>query len=401
VATGDVLDDEAAMRLALREARRASGRTHPNPPVGAIVYRGARVLGRGATRSVGGPHAEIVALRAAVRRHGAAALRGARLAVTLEPCCHVGRTGPCSRAILEAGIARVIAGHRDPNPRVGGRGLRALRAGGIEVTTGVLEAECRAQHRGFVSVMERGRPFVVLKLAASLDGRIATAAGESRWITGPAARAAVHALRARSDAVAVGSGTALADDPELSARRGARVLRRPWRVVFDARLRVPPELRLFSDGFASRTLVVAAAGAPTARRRALERTGARVLELRGGRGHGRASLDLEAALRRLAAEGLSEILVEGGGTLAAALLRAGLVDELHWFVAPILLGGDGVPALGPLAIARLADAPRLAEARWRRLAGGDLHLVVRLVGAIPSDRRRRRSAGAGASGRKP
>jgi len=401
VAKDRALDDEAAMRLALREARRALGRTHPNPPVGAVVYRGATLLGRGATQAVGGPHAEIVALRAAARRHGAAALRGASLAVTLEPCCHVGRTGPCTRAIVEAGIARVVAGHRDPNPRVGGGGLRALRAAGVAVASGVLEAECRAQHRGFVSVMERGRPFVMLKLAASLDGRIATAAGESRWITGPAARAAVHALRARSDAVAIGSGTALADDPELTARRGARVLRRPWRVVFDSRLRIGPGLRLFGDGFASRTLVVAAEGASAARRRALERTGARVLEVRRARARAGAGgfLDLDAALRRLAAEGLCEILVEGGGTLAAALLRAGLVDELHWFAAPLLLGGDGVTAIGPLGLARLGDAPRLAEPRWRRLPGGDLHLLARLVGAIPSGRRRRTAARP--PGRKP
>lgn len=391
------------MRLALRVARRASGRSHPNPPVGAVVYRGAAILGRGATQRPGGAHAEVVALRDAVRRHGARALRGASLAVTLEPCCHVGRTGPCTRAIVAAGIARVVAGHRDPNPRVRGGGLRALRAAGLEVVCGVLEEGCREQHRGFLSVIERGRPFVVLKLAASLDGRIATASGESRWITGPAARAAVHALRARSDAVATGSGSALADDPALTARRGERVVARPVRVVFDARLRVRPTLRLFADGFAARTLVVTAEDAPVARRRALERTGARVLAVRRGPG---GTLDLDAALRRLAAAGLTEVLVEGGGTLAAALLRAGRVDELHWFAAPKLLGGDGVPALASLGLRRLADAPTLVVPRWRALPGGDLHLVARLGGAIPSGGRRGRSpasrrAGARrASGRK-
>ncbi|HVP28400.1 MAG TPA: bifunctional diaminohydroxyphosphoribosylaminopyrimidine deaminase/5-amino-6-(5-phosphoribosylamino)uracil reductase RibD [Myxococcota bacterium] len=382
------LEAESMMRLALREARRASGRTHPNPPVGAVVYRGATVLGRGFTRPAGGPHAEVVALRAAAHRHGAAALRGASLAVTLEPCCHVGRTGPCTRAIIDAGIAHVVAGHRDPNPRVGGRGLDALRAAGVGVESGALEAECRAQHRGFVSVMERGRPFVALKLAASLDGRIATARGESRWITGDAARAAVHALRARSDAIVVGSRTAMADDPELAARRGARVLRRPIRVLVDSALRASPELRLFRDGHAALTWVLCAEDAPVARRRRLERAGARLLPVpRRGPEKG-APLDLRRALRRLAGEGLTELLVEGGGGLAAALLQDGLVDELHWFAAPVLIGGDGVPALGALGVSRLAAAPRLADARLRRLPGGDLHLVARVAAALPSGRPR-------------
>lgn len=394
-------DDESAVRLALRVARRALGRSHPNPPVGAVVYRGDVILGRGATQRPGGAHAEVVAIRDAVRRHGAAALRGASLAVTLEPCCHTGRTGPCTRAIAASGIVRVVAGHRDPNPRVRGGGLRALRAAGIEVACGVLEAECRAQHRGFLSVIERGRPFVVLKLAASLDGRIATASGESRWITGAAARAAVHALRARSDAVAVGSGSALADDPELTARRAGRVVARPFRVVFDGRLRVRPTLRLFRDGHAARTFVVTAEDASEARRRMLERTGARVLSVRRG---SRGALDLDRALRRLAAEGLTEILVEGGGTLAAALLRAGVVDELHWFLAPKLLGGDGVPALAALGLRRLGETPVLAALRWRVLRDGDLHLVARLGGAIPSGGRRspaasRRRGSGPASGR--
>src|SRR5512145_85660 len=178
------------MARALARARRASGRSFPNPPVGALVRRGGRVLGAGDARPVGGPHAEIVALARARARHGAAALRGATLAVTLEPCCHHGRTPPCTDAIVAAGIGRVWLGQLDPNPKVAGRGLRALRRAGVELRTGVREAECREQHRGFLSVQERGRPWVSLKLAATLDGRIATARGESRWITGPAARAA-------------------------------------------------------------------------------------------------------------------------------------------------------------------------------------------------------------------
>jgi len=404
------MSPEAAMRQALAAARRASGRTWPNPPVGAVVFRGDRVLGRGATRTPPGPHAEVVALAAARRRHGAAALRGASLAVTLEPCDHVGRTGPCTRAILEAGIARVYAGHRDPAPHGRGRGLRRLRAAGVAVEVGVLEEACRHQHRGFVSVQSRGRPWVALKLAATLDGRIATRSGESRWITGPRARAYVHRLRAAHDAVAVGAGTARADDPALTARRAPRapragwvegvhgvhgsggvpggeggdpndrIVRRPARVVFDTRLRVPARARLFADD--APVFAVCGREAPAHRRRALERREVRVLAVRsaGGRVH------LPTALRRLAREGLTALLVEGGGELAAALLRADLVDELHWIAAPRLLGADGIPALGALGVGRLARAVALEAPQVRRL-GDDVVVEGRV-----------RRAGAGSAG---
>jgi diaminohydroxyphosphoribosylaminopyrimidine deaminase/5-amino-6-(5-phosphoribosylamino)uracil reductase len=357
------LSAEQAMRLALAQARRASGRTHPNPPVGAVVFRGDRVLASGRTEPPGGPHAEVVALRRAIRRHGASAVRGASLAVTLEPCCHVGRTGPCTEAILAAGVARVLVGHADPNPRVAGNGLRRLRRAGVRVELGVLEQACRDQHRGFVSLHRRGRPFVALKLAATLDGRIATASGESRWITGPEARAFAHRLRRRTDAIWVGAETALADDPELTARRDGRVVHRPVRVLADSRLRVPPAARLYRDAAGGRVVVLCAEGAPAARRRAVERTGARLVTLPRDRD----GLDLGAALAALAAHGLTEVLVEGGGRLAASLLRRGLVDELHWFVAPTLLGADARPALGELRLRRLAQAPQLDSPRLRRL----------------------------------
>jgi diaminohydroxyphosphoribosylaminopyrimidine deaminase/5-amino-6-(5-phosphoribosylamino)uracil reductase len=374
------MSPEAAMRLALAQARRASGRTFPNPAVGAVVLRGGRVLGRGYTRPAGGPHAEVVAIEAARRRHGAAALRGAWLAVTLEPCAHVGRTAPCADLVAQVGISRVLVGHIDPHPSVSGRGLRRLRRAGVEIALGVLERECREQHRGFLSVCERGRPFVALKLATSLDGRIATAAGESRWITGERARAAVHALRARVDAILVGSGTARADDPELTARRDGRVVHTPVRVVVDSQLRTPPTARLFAAGGGA--IAVCAAGAPRSRRQALEARGVRVLPVARAAG----GLDLRRALSRLAAAGLTEVLVEGGGQIAAALLRRGLVDELHWFVAPRLLGGDGRPALGPLALASLARAPRLRDVSLRRL-GEDWVLRGRLDGVAGGDGR--------------
>lgn len=377
------------MRRALALARRAEGRTFPNPPVGAVVFRGDRVLGEGATRPVGGPHAEIVALERARGRHGAAALRGASVAVTLEPCCHQGRTGPCTEALLAAGIARVFVGHRDPNPFVGGRGIRRLRGAGVRVEVGILEAACRTRHRGFVSIQERGRPWVELKLAASLDGRIATASGESRWITGPGARALVHRLRDRADAVAVGSATARTDDPELSVRRGDRVRRRPLRVLVDSRLVVPPTARLFRPD-PERTLVLTARDAPARRRRALEAVGVRLVDLPRRR---RGGLDLRRGLVRLGELGLTTLLVEGGGELAAALLREGLVDELHWFAAPTLLGGDARPALGALGLRRLAERTDLEVGEVRRL-GPDLYVHGLVHG------RAARSAGRGAPERR-
>jgi diaminohydroxyphosphoribosylaminopyrimidine deaminase/5-amino-6-(5-phosphoribosylamino)uracil reductase len=316
------------------------------------------------------------AIASARRRAGDAALRRASLAVTLEPCNHTGRTPPCVDAILEAGIGRVFVGCRDPHKLVAGRGLRRLRARGVRVER-LLESECRDQLRGFFSVHERGRPWLELKLASTLDGRIATASGESRWITGEAARREVHRLRARVDAVLVGSGTALADDPALTARHGDRIVHAPVRVLVDSRLRVPATAQLYREE-RGESWVLCAHGAGTARaRRALEARGARLLEVgrRGERG-----LDLRAALRRLAAEGLTHVLLEGGGELAAAFLRAKLIDEVHWMIAPKLLGGDARPALGPLALRRLADSAILSDVRVRRL-GEDIALHARLSGS--------------------
>ncbi|MBW2494888.1 MAG: bifunctional diaminohydroxyphosphoribosylaminopyrimidine deaminase/5-amino-6-(5-phosphoribosylamino)uracil reductase RibD [Deltaproteobacteria bacterium] len=361
------MNPEAAMKIALGAARRATGRTYPNPPVGAAVFRGNQVLGRGATRPVGGPHAEIVAFENAKRRHGARSLRGASLAVTLEPCCRVGRTGPCTDAIIAAGIRRVFVGHCDPHPDVSGAGVSRLRRAGVEVRLGVLEQACREQHRGFATVCALGRPFVMLKLASSLDGQIAIGSGESRWITGPDARAKGHLLRSRVDAIAVGSGTALADDPELTARRGGRVIHRPIRVLVDSHLRVPPDAKLYREG-ADRTWVLCGSTAGARRRKVLEGLGVRLLEVPTRAG----VLDLKRALARLAREGLTEVLVEGGGNLAAALLRARLVDELHWFVAPRLLGGDGRPSVGDLGLRSLVESPQL-EPRVGRV-GDDLYI---------------------------
>ena len=306
------------------------------------------------------------------------------MAVTLEPCSHQGRTGPCAEQLVEVGLARVWIGHRDPHPEVAGRGVRKLRRAGLEVTIGVLDEACRHQHRGFLKVVEQGRPYVSLKMAGTLDGRIATASGESRWITGPGARAAVHRLRAEVDAVVVGSGTALADDPRLTARRGDRIIHTPVRVVFDSSLRLPPDAKML-EGKAASTWVLCQRSAPTMRRRALTLAGARVMPVASR--HGR--VDVRRAVERLAREGLTHVLLEGGGELAAAFLREGLVDELHWFSAPKLLGGDARPGLAALGVRHLSDAVTLENVRIRQV-GDDVYVrgAVRPTRTLRGDRRK-------------
>lgn len=348
------------MARAIALARQGLGRTSPNPAVGAVVVKNGRVVGEGWTRPAGGPHAEIVALRQAGR--GA---KGATLYVTLEPCAHHGRTPPCTQAVIAAEVARVVVGVGDPNPRVRGRGLRALAAAGIAVNTGILAEEAGAVSAWFRHYIVRGRPYVLLKLAASIDGRIATARGESRWISGPAARRWVHELRNQVDAVMVGSGTVLADDPALTCRmRGGRD---PLRVVVDGRLRISPRARIVRQRSRAATLIAVTASAPPARARALARAGAEVMVVPGRRG----KVSLASLLRELAARGVVSVLIEGGGELAAAALRARLVDRLLVVTAPLVIGGDGRPMLASLGLGRLANAPRIVDERMSRL-GPDL-----------------------------
>lgn len=353
------------MRAAVRLAARGRGRTAPNPMVGAILVRDGRRVAAGHHARLGASHAEALALE----RAGEAA-RGATLYVTLEPCTHQGRTPPCIEPVLAAGLGRVVVGMEDPDPRTRGRGLARMRRAGLEVTLGVEEAACRTLNRGYLSRVERGRPFTQLKLAASLDGRIATVDGESRWITGERARAFVHRLRREVDAIAIGSRTALADDPELTARRASRVVHRPVRVVVDSKLRTRPEARLIDVEHGGAAWLLGARGAAPQRKLRLERAGARVVEVASRGGH----IDLPAAWRKLGTLGINEILVEGGGGLAAALLRAGLVDRLYLILAPVLIGGDGRPVLSSLGVKRLRQVLAPERFRVRRL-GADLLLI--------------------------
>jgi diaminohydroxyphosphoribosylaminopyrimidine deaminase/5-amino-6-(5-phosphoribosylamino)uracil reductase len=346
------------MRAALALARRGLGNTWPNPAVGCVIVNDGRVVGRGWTQPGGRPHAETEALA----RAGDAA-KGATAYVSLEPCSHHGKTPPCAAALVAAGIARVVAAVEDPDPRVAGRGLARLRSAGIAVDSGLCGEDAAELNAGFFCRIAHGRPLVTLKLATSLDGRIATASGESRWITGSATRERAHLLRATHDAVLVGSGTVLADDPELTCRLPGLAERSPVRIVIDRHRRLPAGLRLFRDDDRTPTWLVtrrvaAPPPAPNARMLAVEPDA-------GG------ELDLGRVLRRLGDEGLTRLLVEGGGTLAAALLRAGLVDRLVWMRAPLAIGGDGIPAVAALGIDELAAAPRF-QLISSETVGGDL-----------------------------
>jgi diaminohydroxyphosphoribosylaminopyrimidine deaminase/5-amino-6-(5-phosphoribosylamino)uracil reductase len=347
-------EDERYLRQCLRLAARARGQTSPNPLVGSVVVKDGRVLATGYHRRAGLPHAEVVALSKLGGR-----APGATLYVNLEPCNHHGRTAPCTDLLLGAGLLRVVVGMIDPNPLVNGKGVERLRRAGVEVETGVLEAECRRLNEGFVSVMERGRPFVTLKLAASADGRIATRTGESAWLTGEPARAWVHRQRSVNDAVLVGAKTARRDDPLLTVRQARG--RDPLRVVVDSRARLPLRARMLREGD-SKVIVATTAAAPGPRVRALERAGAEVWRLPARRGR----VDLAALLRALAARGVLTVFCEGGATLAGALIEAGLADRLCLFYAPKILVG-GVPILSGRGVARLERAWRLAEVRWRAI----------------------------------
>ncbi len=344
------MNDDAHMSHALALAARGLGRTWPNPAVGCVLVNEGRIVGRGWTQPTGRPHAERMALDQA----GPAA-RGATAYVTLEPCAHHGKTPPCAEALIAAGIVRVVSAHIDPDPRVAGKGHAMLRAVGIAVTEGIHEFRARALQAGFLKRVTRGLPFTTLKLAATLDGRIATATGESRWITGPAARRAVHAMRLTHDAVLTSSATAIADNPDLTAR-DIGATHQPLRILLDAQLRYSPLNRLGQTAAQSPVWVLhtATATAPANARAAWHTTGARLIETPATGPH----LNLTEAFRTLASEGLTRILIEAGGSLAAALIRANLIDELALFTAGALIGSEGTPVLGPLGLTALANAPR-------------------------------------------
>jgi diaminohydroxyphosphoribosylaminopyrimidine deaminase / 5-amino-6-(5-phosphoribosylamino)uracil reductase len=356
---GATADDRRWMHVALQLARRGLGETWPNPSVGCVLVADGVAVGRGWTQRGGRPHAEVEALARAGGR-----ARGATAYVTLEPCSHTGQTGPCSEALIAAGVKRVVVALSDPDPRVDGRGLARLREAGVEVVEGVAREEARSVTEGFLLRVREGRPLVTLKLATSLDGRIATHGGDSKWITGPDARAAAHALRANHDAVAIGASTALVDDPELTVRLPGWDGRRKPRIVFDGRLRLSLTSTLVRTAREQPTWVLTLSDADRARRNALEDLGVELLDVAPAEA-GRMSMT--AALQALAGRGLTRLLVEGGGRIAASLLTEQVVDRLVLFRAGRVLGGDAIPAVAGLGLGKVAEGPVFRRSDLRPL----------------------------------
>ncbi|MGE5477504.1 MAG: bifunctional diaminohydroxyphosphoribosylaminopyrimidine deaminase/5-amino-6-(5-phosphoribosylamino)uracil reductase RibD [Bacteroidales bacterium] len=342
--------DRAHMRAALGLARRGLGNVWPNPAVGCVIVKDGRVVGRGWTQPGGRPHAETEALAMA----GDAA-RGATAYVTLEPCSHHGKTPPCAEALIQARIARAVVAIEDCDPRVSGRGIDLLRQAGIEVKVGTCADEARELNAGFFMKLRENRPLVTLKLATTLDGRIATHSGESKWITGEAARHAAHLLRAENDVIMVGSGTVLADDPELTCRLPGLEDRSPVRVVVDGRMRLPLTSRLVASANEIPTWMLTLEGGDPERIEVYQEAGVDVIEVQEAADH---TVDMAAALVALAESGVTRVLVEGGAHLAAGLLRAGLVDRLVWFRAARVIGGDGLPAAVGFGVDHLGQTPR-------------------------------------------
>jgi diaminohydroxyphosphoribosylaminopyrimidine deaminase / 5-amino-6-(5-phosphoribosylamino)uracil reductase len=334
--------DRRFMALALSLGRRGLGRTWPNPAVGAVIVKDGLIVGRGWTQPGGRPHAEVEALQ----RAGAAA-HGATMYVTLEPCSHHGKSPPCADAVIAAGISRVVSALEDPNPEVVGKGHARLRAARITVEIGIGAEEARRDHAGHIRRMRDGRPHVVLKLAISADGKAAAAGGKPVAITGEAVRDRVHLLRAQSDAIMIGIGTALADDPMLTCRLPGMEKTSPVRIMLDSALRLPPGSQLVRSARETPLWVVAAMDAPKAAEEALKAKGAEVLRAAASAGR----LDLAAVLKLIARRGVTRLMVEGGPTLAAALIDANLVDEAILFHSPSTVGADGIEALatGPMA----------------------------------------------------
>jgi diaminohydroxyphosphoribosylaminopyrimidine deaminase / 5-amino-6-(5-phosphoribosylamino)uracil reductase len=356
------------MAMALRLAAKGRGKTRPNPMVGALVVKNGRIVGRGYHHGPGQPHAEVLALKQAGPH-----ANGATLYVTLEPCCHLlKRTPPCVPAVVQAGVREVVVAMTDPNPMVKGRGIAALRRAGVTVTTGIAQEEAAQLNRAYLHWVTTGHPYVILKAGMTLDGKVATATGESRWITGPRARQEAHRFRSQVDAVVVGIGTVLKDNPTLTARLSDRPLklapRQPLRVVLDSRLRTPPMAEVCAWQDRSKTLIVTTSRASLSRRRPFERAGVEVLSLSTKNGR----VSLPALMTMLGKRGITSALIEGGSTINAAALREKLVNHVLLYLAPTLMGGqDAKAVIGDQSPKRLAQALPLRHVTVRRI-GKDL-----------------------------
>ncbi|MDE0780250.1 MAG: bifunctional diaminohydroxyphosphoribosylaminopyrimidine deaminase/5-amino-6-(5-phosphoribosylamino)uracil reductase RibD [Alphaproteobacteria bacterium] len=370
--------DRDFMTTALRLAQRGLGYVWPNPAVGCVIVaspeNGGRVLGRGWTQPSGRPHAETVALDQARVRFGTDALVGAHVYVTLEPCSHTGKTSPCAKALSAAKVGRVIVACEDPDPRVSGAGIAHLREAGVQVETGLCLTEAETVNAGFLMRVRAGRPLVSLKTATTSDGRIATRTGASQWITGHAARAHAHLMRATHDAIAVGAGTVAIDDPTLTCRLPGMSDRSPLRVVFDSQLRTQTDAQLVTTACNVPTCLIACEGVNADRKTNFEDAGVRVWTVAEDSGR----IDLQAALSVLGDEGITRLMVEGGAQISTALLRAGLVDQILWFRAPSLIGGDGMPPFGDLGVGDMSEMPAFRSIERKQVGNDMLDIFVRV-----------------------
>lgn len=336
-------EDEKYIRIAIGLAAKAKGMTSPNPCVGAVIVKNGRIIGKGYHRFAGGPHAEVYALRQAGKR-----AEGATLYVSLEPCCRFGRTPPCTEAVIKAGIKRVVAAMKDPNPLNNGRGLRMLKKNGIKTEAGILEPLARELNEDFIKYIRKRMPFVVVKIAQSLDGKIATRTGDSRWITGETAREFVHRLRSEVDAIMVGAGTVLKDDPSLTARVKVKRVKQPLRIILAGRTRIPANARVFNS------------------------KGGGVLIVKTKDKSGR--IDIRSLLKELAGREITSVLIEGGGETVASAFEAGVVDKVYFFIAPKILGGrDAKTSVEGMGIERLSKAVKLQNVSSRKI--GDDFLI--------------------------
>jgi len=355
--------DRHYMRLALDLARKAEGQTNPNPVVGAVLVKSGEVVAKGYHKKAGLPHAEIIALRKAGGK-----ARGADLYVNLEPCCHHGRTPPCTEAIIAAGIKRVILGIRDPNRLVSGRGIRFLRNQGVEVVTGVLKRDCEKINESFIKYITTGRPWVILKSAFSLDGKIATRTGDSRWITGSKARAYAHRLRSKVDAVLVGAETVRVDDPQLTVRPKKKGMHNPVRIIVAGKNTISISAKIFNNAHKERVIYAASASLSSARKKKLKEIGVEVLLVK----HKKEQVDLPLLMDKLGEMEITSIMIEGGSEISGNALKEKLIDKVICFLAPKIIGGKNAPGpVGGQGIAKLKDSIQIKEMSVEKL-GNDL-----------------------------
>lgn len=365
------------MARALELAAKGQGQVSPNPLVGSVVVKGEKIIGEGWHKKAGGPHAEIHALNSATRKNKGAA-KGAELFVTLEPCCHFGKTPPCCDAIIKSGVKKVVVAMKDPNPLVNGKGILKMRRAGIKVEVGLLQDEAARMNEIFIKYIMAGTPFVIGKIASSLDGKIATGSGDSKWITNEKSRGFVHELRYSMDAILVGKNTVVKDDPELTARKNGKVIKSPYRIILGGKMDIPLNRKVFKmrDG---KTILVIAKGALKGigpnKKKKLEARGVKFIEVASKKAAGRAGrIDLKKLLKKLGQMGITSLMVEGGAETHTSFMMEGLIDKMYHFVAPLMIGENGISYFGDLGVEKVKNAFSLKNVEVRKF-GDDVLFI--------------------------